>query len=65
MTYNFDPDLWYENQLALLERRRDRGELDQAGFDEAWERLDEELQRMLDRLDNTYQLPRTDEEPKR
>lgn len=57
MTYNFDPDLWYENHLAILEERRERGELDDAGFEAAVEALDRELDAMVARLDGTYELP--------
>ncbi len=27
MTYNFDPDRWYENQRLALDAKRDRGDL--------------------------------------
>jgi len=27
MTYNFDPDRWYENQRRVLDAKRERGEL--------------------------------------
>lgn len=57
MTYNFDPELWYENHLALLERRRAAGELGDAAYAEALEKLDREYEAMLARLDGTYQLP--------
>jgi hypothetical protein len=56
MTYNFDPDRWYEDQRRLLELRRRDGTLD----DEAWAKAEAELDRryedMLARLDATYQL---------
>lgn len=57
MTYNFDPELWYETHLNLLTKRRDAGELDQPAFDEAVEQLDRDYDRMLARLDDSYQLP--------
>ncbi len=57
MTYNFDPELWHDNHLALLEERRRLGELDEAAFEAAVEALDRELDAMVARLDGTYQLP--------
>ena len=58
MTYNFDPERWYENQRALLEARRRSGELDGEGFERAAAELEERYERMLERLDGTYEVPR-------
>ena len=58
MTYNFDPDRWYESHRAVLEGRRDRGELDDRAFDAEVADLDRRYQEMLDRLDGTYEIPR-------
>jgi hypothetical protein len=58
MTYNFDPELWYENHLALLERRHREGELDDAAFEAAAAQLDRDHEAMLARLDGTYQIPK-------
>lgn len=58
MTYNFDPDRWYENHRALLESRKAAGELDPASFEAAIDELDREYDEMVRRLDGTYQLPR-------
>lgn len=57
MTYNFDPDRWYENHRELLEERRRRGELDEAAFAAEMADLDRRYAEMLRRLDGTYQLP--------
>ena len=57
MTYNFDPDRWYENQRALLAARRERGELDERAFAEALDELDRRFEEMLSRLDGSFQLP--------
>jgi hypothetical protein len=57
VTYNFDPDRWYEGQRALLTARRDRGELDDTAFTEALEELDRRYEEMLTRLDGSFQLP--------
>ena len=63
MTYNFDPDRWYENQRRALEARRERGELDdgayQAGLDDLERRYDE----MTSRLDKPFGLSDTPRTP--
>ena len=57
MTYNFDPDRWYDNHRTLLERKLDQGELDQDAFDQAIAKLDQDYEAMLARLEGTYRLP--------
>ncbi len=57
MTYNFDPDRWYENQRALLAHRRDRGEINDREFEQELERLGERYDEMLRRLDAPFELP--------
>jgi hypothetical protein len=68
MTYNFDPDRWYENQRRALDAERDRGTLTpeqyQAGLDDLERRLDQ----MSSRLDKPFDLsgrPRTPARPPR
>jgi hypothetical protein len=56
MTYNFDPDKWYENELYLLEQAFKAGTLKQTEFDAALEKLTKRYEEMLDRLDGTYQI---------
>lgn len=58
MTYNFDPERWYENQKAVLEARHRRGELDDEALERALAELEEKYGQMLDRLDGTYEIPR-------
>ena len=60
MTYNFDPDRWYENHRALLEAKKAAGDLDDKSFDEAVDTLDREYDAMVVRLDGTYQLPKSE-----
>ncbi len=60
MTYNFDPDRWYENELAALAVAAREGRLHAADFEQANEQLVDRYAEMLDRLDGTYPV-----EPKR
>jgi hypothetical protein len=60
MTYNFDPDRWYENQRALLEHRKASGEIDQEQFRKDLQRLNERYDEMLERLDGSFRLPDKD-----
>jgi hypothetical protein len=63
MTYNFDPDRWYENQRRALDAKRKRGELTdesyQAGLDDLERRYDE----MASRLDKPFDLSGTRRNP--
>ena len=58
MTYNFDPDRWYENERAALELQYREGRLDQGELQEALTDLDVRYENMVKRLDGTYQLPK-------
>ena len=58
MTYNFDPDRWYENELAVLRGRRRTGELNAREYDAAVDDLDRRHDEMVDRLDGSYQIPK-------
>jgi len=58
MTYNFDAEKWFENQKALLESRRARGELDGEAYRQALEDLERRYERMIERLDGTYRIPK-------
>jgi hypothetical protein len=57
VTYNFDPDRWLEAHRAVLEARRDRGEIDDVDFAAALIELDRRYEEMLTRLDGTYEIP--------
>ncbi|MFA5903804.1 MAG: hypothetical protein WC836_07690 [Desulfobacula sp.] len=56
MTYNFDPDKWYENELFLIQSKLKTRKITQNGYDEAVEILDKKLEEMWKRLDGTYQV---------
>jgi len=56
MTYNFDPDKWYDNELYLIQSELKTGEITQNEYDEAVEILDKKLEEMWKRLDGSYQI---------
>jgi len=56
MTYNFDPDRWYDNELAALERMVAEGRLDKAAFEKQKDRLMARYDDMIARLDGTYRI---------
>jgi hypothetical protein len=58
MTYNFDPERWYENEYAVLEVLHKKGDLTDNKFEQACADLLERYEEMLTRLDGTYQLPK-------
>jgi hypothetical protein len=60
MTYNFDPDRWYDNELAVLKERRRTGELNDPEYEKAVDDLDRRYDEMVDRLDGSYQIPKGD-----
>ena len=56
MTYNFDPDRWYQNEAAALDADRDTGRISAAQHAAAMERLQEKLEAMWQRLDGSYRV---------
>jgi hypothetical protein len=63
LTYNFDPDRWYENQRAALEAKLGRGEMTREAFEAALEDLERRLEEMASRLDGTFRIPPSDGRP--
>lgn len=59
MTYNFDPEAWLERQLAALDARRDRGEIDDGAHTAELDDLHRRYDEMVVRLDGTYEIPVT------
>ena len=59
MTYNFDPDRWYDAHRAALDARRERGEIDDDEHARLLDDLDRRYDDMVSRLDGTYRLPPT------
>jgi hypothetical protein len=58
MTYNFDPDRWYDDERGILEARFKAGEMDPQEYEDALCELDRRYDEMLKRLDGTYQIPK-------
>ena len=56
MTYNFDPEKWYDNEWYLIQSQLKMGQITQDEYDEAVEILDKKLAEMWQRLDGTYQI---------
>jgi len=57
MTYNFDPDRWYENEIAYLENSYKFGKISEQEYKESLEKLSSRHEEMWRRLDGTYQIP--------
>ncbi len=60
MSYNFDPDRWYENELAVLENRYKSGEINTEKYKAIVADLERRYGEMLNRLNGTYQIPKND-----
>lgn len=60
MTYNFDPDRWYEGECLRLDARRRAGEITQEEAARALEALDRRYESMLNRLDGTFPVAKPD-----
>ena len=58
MTYNFDPDKWYDDERGILKARFKAGEINPQQYQDALCELDRRYEEMLKRLDGTYQIPK-------
>lgn len=56
MTYNFDPEKWFADRLALLEAQKASGRLDEEAFLREVDALEARREAMEDRLDGTFQV---------
>ena len=56
MTYNFDPDRWYDIEIRHLEMLHQSGKITESEFKQSLEELDKRYQDMWNRLDGTYRL---------
>lgn len=59
MTYNFDPDRWYERERVKLEMEHRDGRVSDAELEVALVALEAQYEEMVERLDGTFQIPRT------
>ena len=57
MTYNFDPERWYDNERLAIDSDFRAGKITPRQYREALDDLDERFDGMLERLDGTYQIP--------
>jgi hypothetical protein len=57
VTSNFDADRWLARQLEALAERHRRGELDDSSLRREREVLERRHERMVERLDGTFELP--------
>jgi len=56
MTYNFDPDEWYDNELFMIQTKLEKNEITQEEYDLAVLALDQKMGEMWKRLEGTYQV---------
>ena len=59
MTYNFEPDRWYDDERRMLDARLKSGEMSTPEYKDALETLERSYDEMLQRLDGTYQIPKS------
>jgi hypothetical protein len=57
VTYNFDPDRWYDNERLVIDMQFRSGQMSAREHKDAIDDLDGRYDEMLDRLDGTYQIP--------
>jgi hypothetical protein len=57
MTYNFDPDRWYDDEYFLLEQALKQGRMTRVEFDGKVAALSDKYDEMTARLDGTYEIP--------
>ena len=58
MTYNFDPDRWYDDERGMLEARFKAAGISSQEYQDGLSELDRRYDEMLQRLDGTYQVPK-------
>jgi hypothetical protein len=57
MTYNFDPDRWYQNERTAMEAVRREEKWNDHDYQTAVEALERRYDDMIRRLDGTYCIP--------
>jgi hypothetical protein len=63
VTYNFDPDRWYENQRRVLDAKRERGELTDQDYQAGLDDLERRYEDMTSRLDKPFDVNGTPRSP--
>jgi len=58
MTYNFDPEQWYEKEYSALESLYKNGKITDIEFEEQCSNLQKRYEEMLSRLDGSFQIPK-------
>lgn len=56
MTYNFDPERWYDNERAFLDHQFRSGEISENKYRAALKNLENKLGEMWKHLDGSYQV---------
>jgi hypothetical protein len=56
MTYNFDPERWYDNERAFLNHEYQSGKMTDQAYVTALKILEDKLDEMWERLDRSYLL---------
>jgi len=57
ITYNFDPDRWFEIHKGLLKKKLIDEKISAEDYRKAIEELEERYHQMWKRLDGTYRIP--------
>jgi hypothetical protein len=57
MTYNFDPDQWYENEIEFFTKKYHSGTISEQTFNKCIAVLDKRYDDMLKRLNGICQIP--------
>ena len=58
MTYNFDPDRWYDIECAALKAEHDSGKISIKEYEKALADLNRRYDAMWERLDGSYRIPK-------
>jgi hypothetical protein len=56
MTYNFDPERWYDNEKAYLDHQYQSGKIPAKAYHDALRALESKLEEMWTRLDGSYRV---------
>lgn len=57
MTYNFDPERWFDIEATALEKALRDGTLDRDAYEAALDALQQKLDALWASLDGSYRIP--------